>query len=463
MSPLLAAILAYVALQLVIGFVVSRGIRTEDDYLVAGRRMGPVLVTATMFATWFGAETCLGGAGSAYADGVSAATAEPFAYGLCIVLMGVVFAARLWRGRITTLADVLRRRYGPGVERLAALILIPTSVLWAAAQVRAFGQVLASVSELDVRVAVTVAAGIVVTYTLFGGLLADAITDLVQGGVLLVGLCVLLCGVVVGLGGPLEAVRAIPADSLRFLPQGASALELLEAWSIPILGSVVAQELVVRASAARSARVARGGAILAGSLYVVVGLVPVTLGLLGRELHPGLEDPESVLPVLAREQLGPILFVVFAGALVSAILSTVDSTLLVASSLLSHNLVLPLLGERASDAKKVRIARLGVAGFGILAWLLALEAQGVYALIEESSALGSAGILVVVVFALFTRFGRRGSAYLALVAGLLVYVLGSRLAWPAPFVASLAAALGAYLLGAAGTGGAPRDRTSAPE
>lgn len=448
MTALLAGILLYVVAQLAIGVVVSRGIRTEDDYLLAGRRMGPVLVTGTMFATWFGAETCLGAAGNVYAGGLSAASAEPFAYGVCMALTGLVFAARLWRGRITTLADVLRRRYSAGVERTAALLMIPTSLLWAAAQVRAFGQVLATVSDLDVTMAVTLAAGVAVTYTVFGGLLADAITDLVQGGALLIGLVVVLVGVVVGLGGPAEAWRVIPAGSITFLPEGISTLELIEEWSVPILGSVVAQELVSRVSAARSLEVARGGAVAAGVLYVVVGLVPVTLGLLGAGLHPGLEDPEAVLPTLAHGELGPVLFVLFAGALVSAILSTVDSTLLVSSSLLTHNIVLPLVGPR-SEPQKVRIARTGVVAFGVIAWVMALRAEGVFALVEQASALGSSGILVVVAFALFTRFGGVASAFCALGAGLVVYVAGSHFEWKTPYVASLAAAVAAYVLGAA--------------
>jgi hypothetical protein len=94
--------------------------------------MGPLLATGTLFATWFGAETCLGGAGAAYADGVSLATAEPFAYGLCIVFLGLVFATRLWNLRLTTLADFFRVRFAPSVERVAAVLMIPTSLLWAA-------------------------------------------------------------------------------------------------------------------------------------------------------------------------------------------------------------------------------------------------------------------------------------------------------------------------------------------
>jgi len=101
---------------------------------------------------------------------------------------------------------------------------------------------------------------------------------------------------------------------------------------------------------------------------------------------------------------------------VSAILSTVDSALLVAASLVSHNRVVPL-APALGDEARVRIARAGVVVFGIVAFVLALRAEGVYALVEEASAFGSAGVFVAGVLGLFTRRGGAASAYAALGLG----------------------------------------------
>src|SRR5688572_23893054 len=120
-------------LQFGIGLWVSRRIRSESDYLLAGRQLTLGLATFSIYATWFGAETIVGSAGRAYRDGVSFGSAEPFGYGLCIALMGLIFAAPLWRRGLTTLADLYRERYSVMAERVAAVILIPSSVLWAAA------------------------------------------------------------------------------------------------------------------------------------------------------------------------------------------------------------------------------------------------------------------------------------------------------------------------------------------
>ena len=443
MNTVLLGVLGYVLFQLAVGFIVSRHIHTEVDYLVAGRSLGYALSIFTIFATWFGAETCIGAAGAIYEEGLAGGTADPFGYGLCLILMGLLFAVPLWKLRLVTLADLFRRRYSEGVERTAVALMVPTSMLWAAAQIRAFGQVLAASSDLEVSLTITVAAAVVIVYTVFGGLLADAWTDLVQGIALIIGLVILFAVLVSH--GAVDNLAAVEPHRLR--PFEGQILGVVEAWAIPVCGSVLAAELVARVIAARHPTVARRSSLIAGAAYLGMGIVPVTIGLIGFQMIPGLEHPEQILPLLAQQHLPAILYTLFAGALVSAILSTVDSALLVAASLISHNVIVPLRPEM-SERSKVRLARAGVAVFGVLAYIVALYAEGVYALVEEASAFGSAGIFTVLVFGLFTRYGAERSAYAALIAGITLWVLGAYLvAVPYPYITSLAGAVAAYLGG----------------
>lgn len=449
MNPILVGVLVYVAVQLVVGVLVSRRIKTEDDYLVAGRRLGPFLATVSIFATWFGAETCVGATGSNYADGLGAHSVEPFAYGICLVVMGFVFAAPMWRAGITTLADLFEKRYGRSVETLAALILIPTSLFWAAAQVRAFGQVLSSASDLEVETAIAIAAAIVITYTVSGGLLADVVTDVVQGAALLIGLAILTVTVVNdagGIGPATELALGPVIDRPPIAPM--SWLDTCEAWALPILGSVTAQEAISRSLASRSSSVARNAAVYGGVLYLLIGLMPVAIGLLAAHSAPGLEDVDQVLPELARRHLSTFGFVLFAGALVSAILSTVDSALLVASSLVSRNLILAGRAD-VKQSTRIRTARIGVIAFGIVAWAIAREAEGVFELIESASGFGSAGVLVVTTLGLFTRIGGTLAALLALSLGALAWIVGRYAVadFDFPFLTSLGFSVAGYAIG----------------
>ena len=446
---LLLAIAAYLGVQFAIGVWASKRILTEDDYLIAGRRLGYPLAIFSLFATWFGAETVMGASARTYTEGLSVTSAEPFGYALCLLLLGLIFAAPLWRAGLTTLADLYRKRYSPGVERLAALMLIPSSLLWAAAQMRAFGSVLSHASTLSVDVALLVAAGLCVAYTAFGGLLADAVTDLVQGILLVLGLVTLLIVVTSRLGGPTELVRAVASSPRLLAPGGGQALlPALESWAIPVLGSLIASESISRVIATRSPTVAQRASYVAGTFYLAVGSIPVILAVAAAGLVPALADPEQFLPELARAVLPTFGYVLLAGAVISAILSTVDSTLLVSSGLLSHNLLVPLFGI-TEQRPMVRLARAGVVAFGVAAYVLARHAEGVYALVEQASAFGGGGVLVTVSFGLFTRHGGPRAAWTTLAMGLLSYVALTFTAFPYPFLASIGLSLGTYLLVAA--------------
>jgi Na+/proline symporter len=462
---ILAGVLAYVALQLAVGVLVSRRIASEADYLVAGRRLGYPLAVFSIFATWFGAETCVGAAGAVYEEGLGATSADPFGYGVCLVVMGLVLAAPLWKRKLLTLADLYRQRFSPQVERAAAVLLIPTSVLWASAQIRAFGQVLdAAAPALGFDAAVAIATGVVLIYTVSGGLLADAVTDVVQGIALIIGLAVVLGGVLSAAGGLAAAWDSIPGERLSFGVAEHGWLAVANAWALPIGGSLFAQELIARVSASRSVTVARRSSLAAAAIYIAAGSVPVLLGLVAVGLLAAPPaDPEQVLPLLASEHLNAAGHVLFSGALVSAILSTVDSTLLTAGSLASHNLLVPAV-PGASEAFKLRAARIGVVIAGLAAWGLALASDSVMGILEETNGFGSAGIVVISLFGLFTHLGGARAALASLAAGIAAWVAFHFL-WEQPrwdYLSSLAAALAAYVLVAAFEGGGSRGGSRGP-
>lgn len=451
MNPIVLGVAVYVLLQLALGLWVARRVSSEEDYLLAGRSLGYGLATFTIFATWFGAETCVGAAGQVFEHGLAGGASEPFGYALCLLLMGTVFAAALWRRGYVTVADVVRARFGVAAERFCVLLVAPTSVMWAAAQIRAFGQVLAATAGVDPNLAIAVAAGIVMIYTVSGGLLADAITDLVQGLALIVGLVVLLVAVVTALGGVGPAIAAIDPTRLSFGSSEIGALSMADRWAIPICGSLVAQELVARVLACRSVKVARRATIAGGLVYLVVGLIPVFIGLVGVALVPDLAHPEQIVGEVARLHLGTLGYIAFVGALVSAIMSTVDSALLAAASLTAHNLVVPLR-PGISEAGKLRVSRLCVLAFAVIAYLLARGAERVHDLVEDASAFGTGGLFVVFVVAMMTKpgsprpFGGPHSAIAALTAGLVVWLLGRHIVdLPAPFLCSVAAAALAFV------------------
>lgn len=434
-----------------LGVIVSRRIHTDDDFILAGRKLGYLLVTFSIFATWFGAESCIGTSGAAYADGLVGVTADPFGYAMVLLLMGLLFASRLWKMQLTTISDFFRIKYGPNVEKLTALILIPTSILWAAAQIRAFGQVLTASSELELTISITIAAIVVVCYTSLGGLLADAITDIVQGTILIIGLFIMLFIVVGDVGGISNAFAMIDQSRLTFVPHSITdpaerLLVMIESWAVPICGSLVAQEVISRMLGSRSAAVARTSSIVASMMYVTIGLIPLFIGLLGFHLMPGLEDPEQILPKMAQEHFNTFLYIVFAGALVSAILSTVDSALLASSALLNHNLLSNFF-TRLTDRRKLIADRLGVVVLGATAYVLAVHAQDIYSLVKDASAFGSAGVFVIYIIGMYSKKTNAAAATATLIAGASVYFIANYVFYfEYSFVLSISVSITTYFL-----------------
>lgn len=438
-------VFAYIVLQFAVGIWVSRRIRDEKDYILAGRQLGVTLASFSVFSTWFGAETVMGSSGRVYTDGLSGSQGEPFAYAVGIIIMGLCFAVPLWRRGLMTFADFFRQRFSPSVEKMTVILLIPGSVLWAAAQIRGFGQIMSHTAGLQLGVAMTVAAAVVIAYTVFGGLLADVYTDFVQGSAIVIGLLGMMILIGIETGNPVTALASVEATRFRPLAENQSVLEFIEQWAIPICGSLVAVELISRVLACRSPEVARRAVPLGGVGYLLVALIPVYFGLVGPSIMPGLDEPEQLALHLANTYLPTFVYVMFAGALISAILSSVDSALLASASLVSHNLILsfkPAMAERA----KVATARLCVAALGIFAYVFALRSEKISDLVETASAFASAGVFVALVFGLFTRFGGPLSAMAAIGTGAGFWAFGKFvLDMSTPYLAGLAIAFIAYV------------------
>jgi Na+/proline symporter len=412
----LFGISTYVVGMIGMGFYFSKRIKNDDDYFLGGRSLGPGLATFSIFATWFGAETCIGTSGAVYRHGLSSIHADPMGYTICLLIMAIFFSKVLWRKKITTIPDLYRSRYSSVTEKMAAIIMIPSSIIWAGAQVRALGQILHSTTEFGPVIAVTVAACVVIIYTMSGGMLADAYADLIQGIAIIVGLIFLVSAIVIDLGGVSSALALIPKEKLSFGGgdmSGLSFIGRLELWMVPILGSVMSQELVSRVASSRSEKIAHHSALRAAGIYFLVGCIPVIIGLLGANYLPNLQDSETLMPVLAKTHLNYVFYIIFVGALVSAILSTVDTTLLASSALLSHNLIYPTF-PKIKDDKKVFIARLCTLCSGIVAYVIAYSSDSIVGLVETASSLGGPTILVITMAALWDKRGTSINAIIAI-------------------------------------------------
>lgn len=438
----------YLLVQLLIGFVITRHVLSSTDYFVANRRLGYVLTVFGIFATWFGAESVVATTGEVYRKGLSGATADPFGYVIAFFLMGALFARTLWQRNIVTLADLFRERFSPMIEKVAVLLMVPTSVAWAAAQLRAFGHVLSVTGNIELDTAITIAGCVIVIYSSAGGMLADAVHDVIQGTVLIIGLVSLLV-MILGLPGEGTTLgRELSVASMTTPRSGRQSwLDTLELLTLVICSSVVAQELVSRIVSSRSQAVAQRSFFIAGSLYGVIGLIPITIGIVAPKIIPGLPDPEQALSIIAKQYLPPIGYVLFSGALISAILSTTDCTLLAGGSVLARN-VFVLHESSFSGKQQLLLSRALVGGLGCLAYIIALHTESIFQLVKDGTAIGSTGLLVAMLTALHTRhIPNQYAALGALLTGISSWcILQYVLHYSYPYLLSLALSASMYAI-----------------
>lgn len=169
------------------------------------------------------------------------------------------------------------------------------------------------------------------------------------------------------------------------------------------------QEVIARFLAARSTGVARAACYSAATLYLFIGLIPVTLGLVGAHMIVPGGEGDNIIPALASETLPPWLSIFFIGALFSAILSTIDSNLLAVSSLVSIN----ILGRRHAHLdpqRQLRDSRRATVAAGVGALVVALSGSDIYELLAMTSVFGQGGILIATLIGLRSGFGGQRAA-----------------------------------------------------
>lgn len=414
----------YMVAMLAIGWWASKRVHNTKDYIVAGGRLGWMLSIGTIFATWFGAETCMGSSGTAFQKGILGVIADPFGAGLCLVLSGIFFAKYFKKLNIETIVDYFEMRYDSGAAWFLSLIYIPVYIGWIGAQLLAFGYILNALTGMPLMPAIIISTVVVVAYTYSGGMWADTMTDLFQALILLAGLLILYPMLVHNIGGFASAKAKIPENFFYFHPRSTSALDwlnYLQAWIIVGLGSLPAQDLFQRTMAAKNARVSRWGSVIAGILYVVIGLLPVFLGILGRVALPE-SSGEKILIELSLKYLSPPLIALMIGALLSAIMSSADSALLAPSSIIGHNIV-KLIKPGASEELQLKWCKWSVVLLSVFSLALALYFQNIYRLCQEAWGILLVGVVAPMIAGVYWKRTTTVAAAAGAFAGVASWIL----------------------------------------
>ena len=439
-GALAAFVAAYLAISLAVGAYAATRVRGASDYATARRRFGTGLVTATVFATWFGAETVLGIPATFVKEGLRGLVADPFSALACLALVAIALARPLFRLDLITLGDYFRSRYGRGAEVALSLTIAFSYLGWIAAQLVALGLAMNVLSGgmIETRTGILAGAAVVLACTMAGGMLSVAFTDFFQAAVIVAGLGY-VTWVVVDLAGGAAPVFAAAADSgrMRFLPEpdARSIFAWISAALVVVLGSVPQQDVLQRITSSRDEPTSVRATFLGGLVYFAVASLPVLLICAALVIDAPLvqrlidEDAQLILPTLILERTPALVQVMFFGALVSAILSTASAVLLAPAVALAENVVRPI-AKPSGDRAVLLMMRLTVAALAIAVTVMALTSRlSIYQLVNESGKVVLVSSFVPLAAGLYWKRANARGAHWSIAAGLVVWIA---LEWLAP-------------------------------
>ena len=455
-------VIIYWVISVGIGLWAALRVKNTADFAAAGHSLPLPIVTATVFATWFGSEAILGIPAIFLKEGLGGIVSDPFGSSLCLILVGLFFAKHLYNRRMLTIGDFFREKYGRTVEVLVTLCIVVSYLGWVAAQIKALGLVFNVVSDgsISETAGMIIGAGSVLIYTLFGGMWSVAITDFIQMIIVVIGMLYIggeMTAQTGGIGVVIEHAAAAGKFS-NFWPDMnlASILGFTAALCTMMLGSIPQQDVFQRITSSKNVNIAVQAAILGGVLYFIFAFIPLYLAYSATLINPDLvkkyldTDPQMILPKLILNHAPIFAQVMFFGALLSAIKSCASATLLAPSVTFAENIVRGFF-KHLTDHDLLKIMRITVLCFSVAVTFFAINSElSIFKMVESAYKVTLVAAFVPLAFGVYWPKANSLGGLLAVICGLTVWI-GCEILAPnsilPPQLAGLFASIAGMLLG----------------
>ncbi len=429
----------FFAVRIAVGIWAGRKVQDNTDYVVAGRRLPIHMAAASIMATWFAAETLMGASETAYDYGFQGVVFDPFGASACLFLSGFLFVRLMRRAKYLTIVDFFERRYNRLTVVLSVVAEMLTYFSWTAAQIVAGGAIAQGIFGVDPVVGMVLVIAIVAGYTMMGGMMADTLLDFFQMFLTAIGISLVFIfmlkavggfpGLIEGAGSTYvsEPFNLLPIKGEGYLGYtGATGwMYWLAAWMAIGLGSVATQDLMQRSMAARNQATSVYGSYFAGVLYLFFGIMSPLVGIMTYKLNPGMEDISYLLVHAAMTHVPALLTAIFIAALVSALMSTSDSSLLAGASAVTENLIPLITGKKLEGKKALWATRIMVLVNALIGLAIALWAQTIYELSVVAWTLLLVGLFTPFAFGMYWKKANASGANAAFIGGFVVWILAT--------------------------------------
>ena len=435
-------IVFYLIATLVMGVVFSRFVKSSGDFFLAGKALPFWAIGMSIVVSDIGAIDMVSGAGAAYKYGLAQANFDWIGSVPALIIAGFIFVPFYWRSGVCTLPEFLGRRYGPAVRGLQAVIWLGFLISMLAVMLYSSDIFLQELLGIEPNVGVWLTVVVVSFYTVMGGLAAVVFTDVVQTVVMFVGAAALLGASYWQVGGWSGLVEIIskrgPEFSEHFQLLLPHNTESPYPWSGIVLGLGIVlstayfssnQAVIQRVLGARSEWHAKAAMVFAGFLKLLVPVLIILPGLTALALHPDLEKPDSAMPRLVVDLLPPGAMGLMFAAFIAALMSSVDSYLNSATTIIVSDGYRPFqkwrTGEAVPDRHCLYLGRILTFVLIVAAGLIAPYIQNfetIYTYMQTMFSLFQGPTLALLVLGIFWRRTSTGGAVFGLVTGVLLAI-----------------------------------------
>jgi len=404
----------YVFAMLALGAWAVKRTRTREDYLVAGRNLGPGFYLGSMAATVLGGASTIGSVRLGYLHGISA-------FWLCATLglgtlgVNLLLAKPLLKLKIYTVTQVLGRRYNPATRHSSAVIMLAYTLMLTCTSVIAIGTIFQVLFAWPFGLAALAGGTVVVLYCSLGGMWSLTLTDIVQFLIMTIGLVFILLPLSISeAGGWQTMVNQLPESMFSFTGIGGDTV--VTWFLIYFLGIFIGQDIWQRIFTARSTSVARTAGSFAGVYCIVYGLAMALIGMAAKIILPDLDNANNAFAAIVQHSLPAGLRGLVIAAALAALMSTASAGLLAASTTLSQDL-LPVVWKQVQQSSSVQLNRFTTFVLGIVVLGISLLIQDIVGALTVAYNLLVGGMLVPLLGALFWKKASTRGAITSMVLG----------------------------------------------
>jgi SSS family solute:Na+ symporter len=401
-----AVLILYFGVLIVVGVIGINKAKSEKDFLLAGSRLGYFSHVGCLAAVIIG----------------GAATMGSTTLGYDFAALGLFIVNKISGYDVFTISQLLRKRFGEGTSLISAIVTAIYTLMIVVTQVIGMGSVIHVLLGWSVIPSMLIGGGIVLFYTILGGMWSITLTDIIQFAVMTIGVFFIMFPYSVSsVGGLTTLFNSVPENHLSLTNIGLE--RIFQYFLLYFFGLIVSQDIWQRVFTAKNQKVMKSSAVSAGIYSVFYALALSIVGMCALVVLPNLSESQSAFTSLALEILPPGMLGLVLASVCSALMSNASGALFASATLITNDIIKIYFKKDMKDKEVISTSRIVTLGLGVLSIIFSVWIQNILVALDMAYAILSGAIFVPLVLGLFWKRVTSTAAFSAIIASSIVILI----------------------------------------